>query len=318
MTKRFEPEDVRSDLLFLRKGIGFTKDRFARCKALVGVLGGPGEGYDMLRERLESAIWSLRDDDAELLITIYGLDDQAGETQLGQRRDALGATLGLKRDAIADRDTKAVENLLTQLITGWYPKSPTGLRVPESHNSVVQHAVHVRTVVSDGRHLETRHHYRLFTLFDEAPGFAIDSANPKVEVISTDFTVETEAIVGGFHHTFRHEQPKRRGETYDLVIRFPGDPSEEAWLIGEYNAFHEPTRFASFEVLFLGQQPVYAWRFSGLTHLEAPGEPSKERLLDLGLTTSATAEFRELYGGLFAGLAWRWRWERDADSSEST
>lgn len=313
MAQRFEPEDVLTDLLYLRKGRGCTDERFGRCNALIGVLGGAGEPWDVLRERLESAIWSLRDDDAALLMDIYALSEETARVRLlSQRRDAVASKLGIGREAAADRDTAAVQRLLTQLITGWYPKSPMGLRVPESHNGTVQHAVHVRTVVSDGRHLESRHHYRLFTLFDGAEYLAIVSGNPTVIVMGEDFTVRTTEIPGGYHHAFWHKEPMRRGQTYDLAFKVPGDPTEEAWLMSESLAFHEPTRFAVFEVLFLGEQPEYMWEFGGLTAPEAPGVPSTERLLEPGPTSSVKAEFRDLYGGLFAGVAWEWNWSTTA------
>ena len=121
----YDPEDVRRDLLYLRKGVGFTDKRLSGCSALVTVLGGVSEPVEVLRERLESAIDSLHDADGELLRIVFGMDaDVQGATTLAARRDHAGTRLGLGREAVADRDARAIERLLHQLVTGWYPKSP--------------------------------------------------------------------------------------------------------------------------------------------------------------------------------------------------
>lgn len=49
----YAPKDVLTDLLYLRKGPGYTPQRLAGRPALVGVLGGRSETPEVLRERLE-------------------------------------------------------------------------------------------------------------------------------------------------------------------------------------------------------------------------------------------------------------------------
>ena len=309
MAPRYEPEDVLSDLLYLRKGVGFTSERLAARPALVSVLGGRAEPAAVLRERLESAIQSLHDEDADLLMDVFGLSAAtAGLPSLGQRRDCAGRRLGLKREAIADRDAAAVGRLLTQLLTGWYPKSPMGIRVPESHNGFVQHAVSVQTVVRDRRHFETRHHYRLVALFDGVEYLAVSAAGwATPEVLGANFRVRTVPTEHGQSHQFWHAAPMRRGQTYDLRFRVPNpDPDDPYWLTEESMAFHEPTRFASFEVVFLGEVPSMVWRVEGLTGLERPGVPTSGNCLDLAGGPSVTAQFRDVFGGLFLGIAWEW------------
>ena len=168
---RFQPEDVRADLLYLRKGNGYTPQRLASRPALVSILGGGTDGahetQSVLKERLISAICSLHDEDTTLLLEIFNLDPPTTNTTLAARRSAAGRRLGIGREAVADRDSAAIERLLRQLLTGWYPKSPAGIRIPEHHNGFVQHAVHVSTFVRDRRHLESIQRYRLFALFDD-------------------------------------------------------------------------------------------------------------------------------------------------------
>lgn len=309
MARRYEPKDVLADLLYLRKGPGFTAERLAARTALVGVLGGTAEAPEVLRERLESAIQSLHDGEAELLGEIFGLTTETeGTAGLAARRDLAGRRLGIKREAVADRDAIAIENLLRQLITGWYPKSPTGIRIPELHNGFVQHAVSVTTFVQDRRHLESRHHYRLFALFDGVQylGWSAARAEPPV-VVGTEFTVKTVETAAGYLHQFWHSEPMRRGQTYDLRFRVVNpDPNDPYWLTEESLAFHEPTRFANFEVVFLGLVPATVWKFAGLTAHERPGAPTPETLLDPADEASVKAVFRDLYGGLYCGIAWEW------------
>lgn len=311
MAAEYAPKNVLADLLYLRKGPGYTRDRLVARKGLVSVLGGAAEPVEVLEERLISAIWSLREGDAELLLDIYGLaTETSGLMSLGQRRDRAGRTLGIKREAVADRDAAAVEKLLTHLLTGWYPKSPTGIRVPESHNGFVQHAVSVTTFVCDRKHLESRHHYRLFALFDGVEYLGWSSAEPTPPVVvGEDFTVRTVETAGGYLHQFWHKEPMQRGQTYDLAFRVvnPDPVNDPYWLHEESLAFHEPTRFASFEAVFLGDLPCVAWAFSGLTVLERPGAPARANELAMtGSTPAARTQLRDLYGGLYSGIAWEW------------
>lgn len=184
-----------------------------------------------------------------------------------------------------------------------------GIRVPESHNGFVQHAVSVTTFVRDRKHLESRHHYRLFALFDGVEYLGWSSAEPTPPlVVGDDFRVKTVEAAGGYLHQFWHKEPMQRGQTYDLAFRVvnPEPVKDPYWLHEESLALHEPTRFVSFEVVFLGAIPSIIWRFSGLTALERPGLPTKTSLLELSGSASAKVQFCDIYGGLYCGLAWEW------------
>lgn len=305
----FQPEDVRRDLLFLRKGAGFSIARLRTQPAVTGVLGGVDERPEVSAERFESAVESLKDEDRELLRDVFRLSPETvGMASVAERRDYYGGKHRIQREAVADRDAAAIERLLTQLITGWYPKSPIPIRVPESHNGVVNHVVHLQTVVRDHRHLETRSHFRLFTLFDDAEYFTIASSNPQPpEIIGNSFRLRTVETENGFLRQFWHHEPMKRGQTYnlDFVVKNP-DPEEPYWLHEESMAFHEPTRFARFEAIFIGDRPRNIWQFDRLTAVERPGTPTKINRLDFVGTASVKAQFRDLYGGLYSGIAWEW------------
>lgn len=303
----YDPEDVRRDLLYLRKGVGFTDKRLSGCSALVTVLGGVSEPVEVLRERLESAIDSLHDADGELLRIVFGMDaDVQGATTLAARRDHAGTRLGLGREAVADRDARAIERLLHQLVTGWYPKSPVAIRIPESHNGIVNHVLHVATVVNNMKHELTHHHYRFMVTFDGAEFVAMAATHGgAVGVTRGDWALRTLATPGGVVHQFWHETPLRRGVTYELgfIVRNPDMVSDPYWLTEESLAFHEPTRHTVFEVKFKGTVPEQVWAFSGLTAAERPGSPSAGTRL-AAASGLVRAQFRDLYGGLYAGVAW--------------
>lgn len=305
------PEGLRQALLFLRKGKGLTVDRLGAQPALVEVLGGPEVRPETLIERFESAINSLHEPDEELLLDVFGMSPATAHLErAGDRRDHYGSrqTPPIKRDAVADRDAAAVERLLDQLITGWYPKSPIPYPIPASHNGYAIHQLRVRTIVRDRRHLETHHLYRLFMLFDEVPYFPIDTLDPTIpDLFGDNFTFERHDYAIGYQRRFYHREPMRKGLTYDLryVVRNP-NPDEPEESIGEYMAFHEPARFITFETKFLGDLPSAIWQINRLTSIALPGFSSSTTDLTIGSDATAVANFRDLYGGLYSGIAWDW------------
>lgn len=305
------PEDLRQALLFLRKGRGLTVDRLGTQPALIEVLGGPDVRPEILIERFESAIHSLHDPDEELLLDVFGMSlATAHLDRVGDRRDHYGArqTPPIKRDAVADRDGAAVERLLDQLITGWYPKSPIPYPVPTSHNGYAIHQLRIRTIVKNRRHLETHHFYRLFMLFDDVEYFPIDTHDPTIpDLVGNDFTFERHDYANGYQRRFHNREPMRKGQTYDLryVVRNP-NPDEPEESIGEYMAFHEPARFTTFEAKLIGERPSTIWQINRLTPIALPGEPTSKTTLTLGPDGTAAAHFRDLYGGLYNGIAWTW------------
>jgi len=58
--------------------------------------------------------------------------------------------------------------------------------------------------------------------------------------------------------------------------------------------------------LILGDKPKLIWHYAQLSMFERPGQPSKDRLLNLGGGSDVRVEWNDLYGGLFSGIAWEW------------
>lgn len=302
-------ENVFQELLLLRKGAGFTPARIFKTPLVRQLLGGDNEPFEVMRERLISAIRSLREPQPEVLLVVFGLTpDTEGVPYLKDRRQHYGNEHGIKAEAVADREAPALDNLRKQLVTGWYPKSPGGFAVPQSHNGFIQEAVSIVTVVRDRAWQETRERYRLIAAFDEADYIAISSSFPGRPVPEGDFTVRTERIGSSFTHQFWHKQPMRRGQTYDLNFRLVPDPEfgEPGALTEESRAFHEPTRFALFRAVFIGDKPHTIWSYRGLTFFERPGNPAAGEALHFHNEPAVTAVFHDLYGGLHSGIAWEW------------
>ena len=303
-------EDLHTDLLYMRKGAGFTPRRITGAGTMVFVLGGQSEPFGNLRERFLSAIHSLHDPDRDVLLAAFALTPEtAAMPTLGKRREHYGATIGRGVDTVADREDAALVHLRNQLLTGWYPASPLVMRVPELHNGIVQESVSILVVINDMRWQETREHYRFFAAFDEADYLTISSDFPgRPMPIGNAFTVHTRRINDSFSHDFFHHTPMRRGHSYDLRFRtVPDDDYGDPGVLTETSrAFHERTLTAQFEAVFIGAKPQSIWSYERLTFFERPGRSVARNLLDLGEGSSVRIGFRDLYGGLFNGVAWEW------------
>ncbi len=304
-----ESELLIRDLQLLLKRDGFVAHRVARATTLRQILGGADESYEIARERFISAIESLRDPYPQMLLEVFALTpDVENLTGLPARYEYYGARVGLKIDAVRKQVAGALDLLRNQLTTGWYPKSPLPFRVPESHNGLVNEVVLVQTVVRNTKWQETREHYRFVAAFDEAAYLAISTDQGGLVEAIGGFSVSRRQLGGHFEDRFSYKEPMHRGNAYDLRFRRLPEPDVPDLLqfVGEWRAFHEPTRIAIFEVVFLGRLPTRLWKFSGLTHLQAPGDPSPEQLLNVSAASVTRARFADLYGGLFSGVAWEW------------
>ena len=304
-----ESELLLRDLQLLLKRDGFVPHRVARATTLRQILGGADESYEIARERFISAIESLREPFPQMLLEVFALTpDVENLAGLPARYEHYGARVGLKIDAVRKQVAGALDLLRNQLTTGWYPKSPLPFRVPESHNGVVNEVVLIQTVVRNAKWQETREHYRFVAAFDEADYLAISTDQDGLVEAAGDFSVSRRQLGDHFEDRFSYKEPMRRGNAYDLRFRRLPEPDvpDPFQLVGEWRAFHEPTRIAIFEVAFLGCLPSRVWKFSGLTHLQAPGQPSTDQLLKISAASVTRTRFVDLYGGLFSGVAWEW------------
>lgn len=169
-----------------------------------------------------SAIRSLREPEPELLLAVYGLArDMEYLPLLEERRARCGATIGRGKYTVADREPEALKHLRLQLVTGWYPLSTLGIRIPTSHNGIVFESVNVRVVVKDKLWHETRENYRLLAAFDEEDFVAISSSYPgRAEPIGEDLSVRTKPARIAFvasSLTISSQSPSRRRGSSDFT-----------------------------------------------------------------------------------------------------
>lgn len=218
----------------------------------------------------------------------------------------------LEVDTVTTREDTALVHLRNQLITGWYPASPLTMRVPELHNGIIQEHVTIQTIINDMRWQETREHYRFLAVFDEADYLTISASYPGQAIPLPEgrspFTVRTRHVGSSYSHDFIHHTPMRRGNSYDLAFKLAPDPDDDdpGLLTETSRAFHERTLTATFEVVFIGTKPARIWSYERLTYFERPGQPSAANTLNLKDTSSTRFSCRDLYGGLFSGIAWEW------------
>lgn len=278
-----DSSDLLSDLLFMRKGSGFTARRIVDAGTLRHVLGDADAPYDNLRDRFVSAINSLRDPEPELLLAAYRLDpDYADCKTLRERRQRYGQSVDRKVDTVADREDAALDHLRVQLLSGWYTQSPLPAKLPEMHNGTMQEYVHVSVLVRDKQWMHTHEHYRFVALFDEMDFIAISTSYEATPIAEEPFTVKTVRSGGSFDHRFYYRTQMRRGETYEL--RFTLLPDEEhgapEGICEVSRAFHERTLAVMIEVNFEGEQPEVVWGFEGLTFFQRPGNPTVENTME--------------------------------------
>lgn len=106
------------------------------------------------------------------------------------------------------------------------------------------------------------------------------------------------------------------------VLQFTCHSSElllESFLFGEEQTETEPTAFKlgtraihertllfSMQVAFVGEQPKKIWKVERVGYFSIPDEPNEYNTIDLDEQGVARLQLRDVYGGLFSGIAWSW------------
>jgi hypothetical protein len=306
-------EDLITDLLYLRKDRGLVAGRLRNASTLLELLGGGDQDFQDLRTRFVSAVNSLPDKNAaSVLLAAYGLlPEYSDMSQLSQRRKLHGKRINLKPEAIAKHENAAIRELAIQLFTARYTMSPLPLSpsvVP--HNAALHEYVEINTVVKDKLWQETKETYKLISLVDDVDYLEISSDIPAMVTSTCEAKVQTETSSGGLRHRFFFDVPLMRGDTTTLTFTMTPDTKladpDTRILHEETRAFHEPTLVARFTATFIGQRPDMIWQYDHLAIYERPGEPSERQMLVVDGNGVARAEFTDLYGGMYSGVAWRW------------
>lgn len=313
-----EAHDLLDDLAFLRKGQGFTPARLASLGALVGLLSEhPDESFERMRSRFESAIHSLGQPEADLLLDIFALSPEtSGLPRLGDRRQAYANKIGRGVETVAGREASALKRLVSTLVRGTFAQSPLTIAVPEMHGGIIYETTSTLIVIENRKWARTLEHYRFAATFDEMDFLTITrsyeaktTADPKGR-----FRVNTRPTSHGFNDHFWHQnvardadEPMRRGEMYDLKFLLePIDRDQLGPMVNAYRAFHERSLLASFRVAFVGERPSQVWKYERVSHFDQPGVPNDHNRIHCDEHGQVALRLRDLHGGLVAGIAWDW------------
>lgn len=314
-----QADDLAYDLAFLRKGEGFTQRRLEQVLLVDGLLRQSAEeSFQRVRSRMISAIQSLDEREAALLIDIFALSpDTAPLMRLHERREVHAAKIGRGIDTVANRETVALQHLVSRLVAGTYVQSPLTLDVPEMHNGIIYETTSTLIVVENRTWKETREHYRFVATFDEMDYLTISRSYPAkaTAIPGGAFTVNTRETSKGFNDHFWHRdktgernEPMRRGKVYDLKFTLKPEqaPKERETIVNACRAFHERSLLASIQVGFIGQKPDTIWTYQQVSFFDQPGAPNDSNQTQLDDQGVATLRLRDLHGGLFSGIAWTW------------
>lgn len=315
---RDEAASLLYELARLRKNEGFIPRRLTQVQLVSEVLrSSPEDSFERMKSRFLSALHTLDESEANLLLDVFALSDEtAGVTRLMERRRIHGDKIGLKHEAVADREQAALQHLHSRLVRGTYAQSPMVLDVPEMHGGIIYEFSSTLIIVENRLWKQTNEYYRIGVLEDDLWFLRIGRSYDGVVTTASDsdFIVETERVEGsGWADIFRHvndgrtrRSPMKKGQVYDLrfTISPNGDRHEQEPLKLASRAFHHRSLMATIQVAFVGERPSSIWTFDNLSPYERPTKPDDDSLTSLDKQGVASIRLRDIHGGLFTGIGW--------------
>lgn len=318
MAQQTDPDDLLDDLARLRKNDGFTAKHLADSPMVEHLLREKdSDEFGRLRSRFVSAVYSLEDRDAALLLNIYGLSDETRELpRLGDRRAVHAAKIHRGVDTVYNLEPGAIGRLASRLIHGTYAQSPLLIDVPEMHGGIIYEQTSTLIIVENRLWKRTIEHYRFVATFDEMDYLTVTRSYAARASVPADgaFRLNTRPTSQGFNDHFWHrdrngnDSPMRRGEMYDLkFVLEPEEPVEEQEpIVNAYRAFHERSLLTSIQVAFIGERPTVVWKYERVSHFAQPGVPSDSSQMASDERGFVTLRLRDQWGGLASGFAWIW------------
>ncbi len=305
-------DDLITDLMYLRKGMGFISSRVYDASTFISVIGGKNQIFESIKFRFTSAIRSLPDkQNVEALLAAYGLMPGYENIPLiRDRREKYGKKVKRKYDTLVDREAAAIEELAIRLLSTYYSGAPLPAELPLPHGGFLMDYLLAKTIIQDRQfviHEQTR---KIISLVNGARGFEYHSNERTIITPIEGLIVETEYVKNGSVHRFLFPQPLRRGQTHKFSFQEKREaPKVEEFENGEDFAgqsFETPTLKYEQEVVFIGEKPKIIWGYDKLSRITRPGEPVDKNLLEVNEEGNVKKGFIQLYGGLHSGIAWRW------------
>lgn len=315
---KFAIDDLLADLSLLRKGAGFVQRRMSNAPLVRELLAGSEtDSFERLKSRFVSAIHTLSDEEVELLLHIFRLNEStAAINGVVARRGIYGQTINLGAESVANREKPALEHLAERLLRGTYAQSPLTIDVPEMHDGILYNTVSYAMLVCDKKWVSTQEHYNFTAEFDIMDFLTISRSfdaritpHPKMQ-----FRINTRETSKGFNDHFwsrntamTQDEPMVRGEQHTLHYLLE-PPIQDSGLgpLQLTRALHARALLASFKVRFEGETPAQIWKVDRVSYFNNPGHPHEGNLLELDDKGELTFRLRDFHSGLFAGVAWEW------------
>lgn len=313
MTERTNKiDDLITDLMFLRKGLGFVSSRVFEASTFMSVIGGKNQIFESIKIRFIAAIRSLPDErNVDALLAAYGLlADYEGIALLKERREIYGKRVKRKYDTLVDREAAAIEELAIRLLNAYYSGAPLPAELPIPHGGFLMDYLFVKTIIQDRQFVMHEQTRKVISLVNVAKGFEYHS-NGSTKIIALEgIRVETRYVKNGSIHRFWFPEPLRRGQTHKFSFQeiLEKQDEQDADIYEDFagQSFETPTLNYEQEVIFKGDKPAIVWAYDKLSRIERPGEPVDENILEI-VEDGSKKDFIQLYGGLHSGIAWRWK-----------
>lgn len=320
---RLDDDDVATlhqQLTWLTKREGFIQRRLAQVGIVDELLRGSLEdSFERLRHRFISAVYTLPDDQSELLLDIFALSpDTADAAELMERRKIHGAKIGRKIDTVRTRENAVLKLLHSRLVAGRYAQAPLVLDVPEMHGGIIYEETSALIIVENRRWQATHEHYRFANMAGELDYVTIGRSYPGTVIPHPhgDFKVNTRAVDGaGWNDHFWHlnkartaTDPMQDATRYDLRFRIdpPTDGGESKSMTLASRAAHHRSLLCTIRVGFVGERPSSIWKFEGASPFARPHAANEYNRVELDEKGIATLTMRDVHGGLFNGFSWSW------------
>jgi hypothetical protein len=301
-----DKDELIRQLQYLRKGVGITLARVARCPEVLRVCGTTHPDHALAR--IEATIDTLRNRrSAQALRAAYALDDLDPLPRLADRR----ARYANRRstDTVENWENQGIEELRLLLLAQQPAIQPSGDTGGIPIGGYAMERLEAVYRYTNGCFTESVQTRDVIALVDNADGFIYAThIDTQLTVIRGGTpTVLDRSPDGWVRHKIMFPKPLARGESHEFVLRetlvVPETQRPDPDKISQI--FHIPTRTFWVTAEFSGDVPPLIWSFDKLTHFERPGHPTPTNRLHPH-HNRVTKEFNTLYGGLFSGIAWQW------------
>jgi len=320
---RLDDDDVATlskQLGWLTKRDGFTQARLVQAGIVDEVLRRSlDDSFERLRHRFLSAIATLTEEQQSVLLDAFALSPETQNTpSLLQRRLIHAERIRRKGDTVRTRESAALKQLHSRLVSGRYAQAPLVLDVAEMHGGIIYEEVSILIVIENKRWKNTYEHHRFINMAGDLDFVTITRSYAGVIHPSHkgEFKVNSRKVDGaGWNDHFWHLNAARtqtapmEDETR-YEVKFRVDPPQGASEPGPMSlgsrALHARSLLLTIGVVFIGERPASIWKFTGASPFARPHAADEYNQVQLDKRGAARLTLRDVHGGLFNGFSWEW------------